>query len=82
MGLGNQPGFASVVSTYRLQKGDVAEKLFMQRLLKTVVHEIGHNFGLPHCPNEHCIMADAKGKLNQDEETGLCGECRKKLKLN
>lgn len=81
MGFGYQPGYASVVSTYRLQKDNPSEKLFMQRLLKTVLHEMGHNFGLPHCSNEHCIMADAKGKLNQDNESSLCEDCRKKIKI-
>ena len=81
MGLGLKPGAACVVSTFRLQKNNPPNKLLFQRLLKTVVHEIGHNFGLPHCPNKHWIMADAAGILNQDNETGLCEICRKKIGL-
>ncbi len=82
MGLGLQPGKVCVVSTYRLQKNYPPDKLLFQRLLKTVVHEIGHNFGLPHCPNKHCIMADAEGSLNQDKETGLCIVCKRNWRCN
>jgi len=81
MGFGFQPGYACVVSIFRLQGDNPTEKLLFQRLLKTVLHEMGHNFGLAHCPNKHCIMADAKGELNQDNETGLCDVCQKKLNL-
>ena len=81
MGLGLQPGYTCVVSTFRLQKGSPNDNLLFQRLLKTVLHEIGHNFGLPHCANKHCLMADAEGTLNQDNETGLCDECKSKLGL-
>lgn len=81
MGFGLQPGDVCVTSLYRLYKGNPSDHLLAQRLLKTVVHELGHNFGLAHCPNKTCIMADAEGKLNQDNETNLCAECRKKLKL-
>lgn len=78
MGLGYQPGPSCVVSMFRLGKDNAAKKI-TQRLLKTVVHELGHNLGLPHCTNQHCIMADAEGKLKQDNEYGICNECRKKL---
>lgn len=81
MGLGLQPGDACVTSLYRLYKDNPSEQLFARRLLKTVVHELGHNFGLPHCPDKHCIMADAEGKLSQDNEAGLCSKCRKRLNL-
>lgn len=81
MGYSYSPGYVCVVSTFRLSKGNPSKQLFQQRLLKTVVHELGHNFGLPHCPNKHCIMADAEGRMSQDKETQLCDECRRKLRL-
>lgn len=81
MGFGLQPGDACVVSLYRLQKNNPSSGLLFQRLFKTVIHEMGHNFGLPHCPDNHCIMADAEGTLKQDNETGLCANCKKKLSL-
>lgn len=79
MGLGYQPGDASITSIFRLKRDNPTERLLKQRLLKTVVHEVGHNFGLQHCINKHCIMADAEGRLNQDNESGFCSNCKKKI---
>jgi archaemetzincin len=44
--------------------------LFRERVLKEVVHELGHTWGLSHCADPHCVMhfsnslhdTDAKGK--------------------
>ncbi len=57
-GLGFRPGKSCIVSIYRLNK-KVSEQKFISRLKKISCHEIGHNFGLPHCPNTDCIMQDA-----------------------
>jgi archaemetzincin len=82
MGLGYQPGDACVISTFRLKKTTVNQKHFQQRLFKVVVHEMGHNFGLPHCPNQHCIMVDAEGKMKLDGEKELCKNCQSKIQFN
>jgi len=81
MGLGYQPGKACVVSTVRLRKSAKTSQQLNQRIFKVVVHEMGHNFGLPHCLDQTCIMVDAEGKMKLDEETGLCNDCKKKLKI-
>ncbi len=81
MGLGFHPGNACIVSTYRIKKSATSKQNLQQRIFKVVVHEMGHNFGLPHCPDQHCIMADAEGKMKLDDERDLCIACRKKLKL-
>lgn len=80
MGLGYHPGKACVVSTYRLTSNIHTKQAFRQRLFKVMVHEMGHNFGLPHCPNQHCIMVDAEGKMKLDGEKDLCNNCKQKLK--
>jgi len=69
-GYGDMPGSACVASPYRLNKANKANQLY-----KTAVHELGHNFGLNHCPNAGCIMADAKGKNNIDNENSFCSKC-------
>lgn len=81
-GLGYMPGRVCVVSTFRLGRKKVGEMLFFERLVKVVNHELGHNFGLNHCPNQHCLMEDAKGTIKTvDGETGvLCPACQKQLK--
>ncbi|MBX9784501.1 MAG: hypothetical protein K2X48_14525 [Chitinophagaceae bacterium] len=81
MGLGYHPGHACVVSTYRPAKTAKNKMHLQQRLLKLVIHEMGHNFGLPHCSNEECFMVDAEGKMKLDKEKYLCNSCKKKLKL-
>ena len=82
MGLGYKPGKACVVSTYRLRKTATSQKHFQQRLFKVVVHEMGHNFGLHHCPDETCIMVDAEGQMKLDQEKDLCNSCKQKLQIN
>ena len=32
------------------------ENLFRERALKEAVHELGHTYGLRHCPNPACVM--------------------------
>ncbi len=81
MGLGFQPGEAGVVSTHRIYPSATSPENALRRLFKVVVHEMGHNFGLPHCPRQYCIMADADGKMKLDKERRLCDDCRKKLKI-
>lgn len=77
-GLGYCPGKSCIVSTHRL--GSNTEKL-KSRLAKIGVHEIGHNLGLPHCPNKKCVMTDAVEKLSTVDgaDKELCGECRKRI---
>lgn len=75
-GLGYCPGRAAVVSSFRLGKrGSISP---LERLCRVAVHEVGHTFGLPHCPNR-CVMADAKGKMTSlDAYPDFCRPCRSK----
>ena len=76
MGLGFLPGPAAVVSNYRLQRFGLTDAQLRYRLLKVALHELGHNFGLPHCPVQSCLMVDADGKDKLDQEHGFCVGCR------
>ncbi len=71
MGLGFQPGNACVASTFRLSKSNLKEQFF-----KIAIHELGHTRGLPHCPDTTCIMTDANGKNNTENEKGFCKKCK------
>ena len=31
------------------------ELLFREIIVKKVIHELGHSFGLPHCENKRCV---------------------------
>ncbi len=81
MGLGYSPGHVCIVSTFRPSKTATSKRHLQQRMVKLVLHEMGHNFGLPHCSNETCFMVDAEGQMKLDQEKELCEACRKKLKI-
>jgi len=82
-GLGQLGGRACVVSTFRLRAGKVGTKVFQARLVKVVNHELGHTFGLDHCPAAGCFMQDAGGKIATiDGESGKpCADCAERLPL-
>jgi archaemetzincin len=76
--LDSEPG---VVSTFRLKRNAKSYSIFMDRVIKCVVHELGHTLGFPHCPYKGCIMQDAKGTIKTvDAEDGsFCRHCKPKL---
>src|SRR5688572_6184538 len=78
MGLGRLGGKSCVVSTYRLRKKGGLSPL--ERLKRVSGHEIGHTFGLEHCPDKNCVMVDGGGKIaSVDDNSGrLCRSCRAK----
>ncbi len=80
-GLATLNGRACVISTFRLGRGGASRELFSERLVKVVNHELGHTFGLDHCPTPGCVMEDAKGTIRTvDRESGrFCERCRKRL---
>jgi archaemetzincin len=80
LGLGNIGGHACVVSTFRMQRKKVGEAQFGLRLAKVVAHELGHTFGLEHCPHVGCLMEDARGTVRTvDREKDFCDQCKKQL---
>jgi archaemetzincin len=75
-GLGFLNRAPCVVSTFRMSKN--ADKgLFRQRFQKVVIHELGHTFGLDHCPDDFCIMADYKGTIKSLDasKASFCAKC-------
>jgi archaemetzincin len=82
MGLAFCPGRSGVVSTFRIGKGAKNKAHLMERFSKTVLHELGHNFGLPHCAQaKQCLMRDACGTVKTLDKAKkiVCGECKRKL---
>lgn len=79
-GLGYRPGRSSITSDYRLSTNNIQK--FQHRLRTVVIHELGHNMGLPHCPNTHCIMNDANESIKTVDNSAdnYCDECNKRIK--
>lgn len=78
-GLGYEPGVASVISTFRLGNN---KKLLTKRVLKITKHELGHNFGLPHCKcSKTCMMHSAEGSIKTIDRVHnvFCKKCQNKL---
>jgi archaemetzincin len=77
-------GFA-IVSTYRLIPkfyGENSQKLFISRLLKEAIHELGHLFWLGHCRDSACVMSFSNSILDTDRKSQrFCEECTVKLIL-
>ena len=80
-GLGSLDASGCISSTCRLKKG-VSKKKLIERLEKVVLHEIGHNHGLPHCTSPYpCFMKAAKAKITQvdSEPMDMCVDCKRKI---
>ncbi|MFN6945091.1 MAG: hypothetical protein ACK4ND_09085 [Cytophagaceae bacterium] len=78
-GLGYRPGSSCIVSTFRLKHKD--RKIFLERMNKVSLHELGHNFNLPHCTNNDCFMQDAAESIKTIDKVSLqlCGSCVRKI---
>jgi archaemetzincin len=80
LGLASIDGRACVLSSFRCRRGARDSRHAAERLGKTAVHELGHTFGLEHCPTRGCLMHDGEGTvLTTDAERDLCSACRDKL---
>jgi archaemetzincin len=56
------------------------EALFLERATKEIVHELGHTFGLGHCPNNKCVMHFSNSLADTDlKEAHFCDKCRPKI---
>jgi archaemetzincin len=61
-GLGSLGGKSSVFTSHLFKRyRKKARPTYLRYMENLVLHEVGHTLGLPHCPLERCMMADAKG---------------------
>jgi archaemetzincin len=70
----------AVVSAHRLRQefyGLPADpELLHERLLKESLHELGHTYGLRHCPDYTCVMSSSNGIERIDLKHALfCSNC-------
>jgi archaemetzincin len=66
----------AVLSTHRLQSPSM--RLYLSRVKKEVIHEIGHLAGLAHCGNRKCVMAFSNTVEQVDQKSAdLCPACER-----
>ncbi|MEA2065897.1 MAG: archaemetzincin family Zn-dependent metalloprotease [Thermotogota bacterium] len=77
-------GHFAIISLSRLHQSfyGLAEnkKLFLERTLKEAVHELGHTYGLRHCPDAKCVMHFSNSLQDTDKKSSsFCRHCQKLL---
>jgi len=74
-------GPMAIVSTFRLHPEFYGlpknDSLVLQRLEKESIHELGHTFGLRHCPDYQCVMT-ASTDVEEIDLKGVefCPDCQ------
>ncbi|HEX3597392.1 MAG TPA: hypothetical protein VHU80_19930 [Polyangiaceae bacterium] len=80
LGLATLDARSAVLSSFRCRRGARDAAHARERFAKTAVHELGHSFGLPHCPTPGCLMHDGEGSvLTSDREADFCAATRARL---
>jgi archaemetzincin len=80
-------GRCGIASIYRLSNERYGIKkdqaVFIDRIRKEVIHELGHTFGLIHCSNPTCVMRSSTYVEDIDQKNHLlCSKCHEELDKN
>ncbi|GAB4108785.1 MAG: archaemetzincin family Zn-dependent metalloprotease [Acidobacteriota bacterium] len=75
-------GSAALLSTHRLRQSFYGlpedSRVFLNRLEKEALHELGHTFGLLHCRTVDCVMHFSNSVDEVDLKSRyFCAECRR-----
>jgi archaemetzincin len=74
------PGKAALISLWRLRPEFYGKapnmELFLERITKEAVHELGHSLILRHCSNPFCVMYFSNSIFETDRKQSLfCNKC-------
>ena len=73
-------GKACIISTFRLREALPpinAQEVYLQRVIKEAIHELGHTFNLRHCPDHNCIMHYCRSEKDVDIKSDeFCRYCK------
>jgi archaemetzincin len=83
-GLAKLEGTIGIVSAHRLKSEYYGlppdEDLLKSRLVKEIIHELGHLLNLRHCPDYHCVMASSNTADELDiKGSYFCNSCLDKI---
>jgi archaemetzincin len=77
-------GKACIISTYRLKESYHtidSREIYADRMIKEIIHELGHTFNLRHCKDPKCIMHYCRSLDDVDHKADtLCRYCDVLLK--
>lgn len=84
-GMAAPPQGMAVISLARLRPewyGRAPDsKLLLNRALKEAVHELGHLYGLGHCPNPKCVMHFSNSLTDTDVKgAAFCPRCHSSVR--
>lgn len=71
-GIGSVGGHVAVISSTLPSR----KKHSDEHLVKLMMHELGHSFGLSHCKDEHCFMVDAEHGNKFSKTPSFCPQCK------
>lgn len=64
---------------YNLEKD---EAIFIERVIKEAVHELGHTYGLGHCPDPKCVMYFSNSLKDTDiKGKEFCDRCKGRIEI-
>lgn len=83
-GLADRLGRRALIALPRLRESFYGvrddETLFLARVVKEAVHELGHTYGLGHCRDRRCVMAFSNSLVDTDYKgQEFCPGCRKQI---
>jgi archaemetzincin len=83
-GIADISGRRAIISLIRLRQEfyDLPrdKDLFLERAIKEAVHELGHTYGLKHCPNPICVMHFSNSLHDTDLKSWkFCPNCQQKV---